>query len=156
MVHIGPKDDILSRLKIVEATKDDAIILIDVALRQFFGAYRSKFRRDRFETDSATLSKSSYVFILTDKTTLPKYNIHLKTNIEYVPLYNMIGVIPGKSKKNEYVIYSAHYDNLGVIGVNKGDSIANGADENASGVTAVLALAKYFKEKMIMSEPCFS
>lgn len=147
VVHIGPKDDILSRLKIVEATKDDAIVLIDASLNQFFRLYKSRFKRDRFETDTTTLSKSSYVFILTDQTTLPKYNIHVKTNIEYVPLYNMIGMIPGKSKKNEYVIYSAHYDNLGIIGVNKGDSIANGADENASGVTAVLALAKYFKEK---------
>lgn len=61
---------------------------------------------------------------------------------------NIIGVLEGKSKKDEYVIVSAHYDHLG-ISSKEGelDSIFNGANDDASGVTAVLALAKYFKEK---------
>ena len=59
---------------------------------------------------------------------------------------NIIGLLEGKSKKEEYVIISAHYDHLGVNGAS-GDSIFNGANDNASGVTGVLTLAKYFKEK---------
>lgn len=61
---------------------------------------------------------------------------------------NIIGVLEGKSKKDEYVIISAHYDHLG-IRKKEGqlDSIYNGANDDASGVAAVLALAKYFKEK---------
>ncbi|MDP5093165.1 MAG: M28 family peptidase [Polaribacter sp.] len=61
---------------------------------------------------------------------------------------NIIGVLEGKSKKDEYVIISAHYDHLGII--NKEgqlDSIYNGANDDASGVTAVLILADYFKKK---------
>jgi Zn-dependent M28 family amino/carboxypeptidase len=61
---------------------------------------------------------------------------------------NIIGVLEGKSKKDEYVIVSAHYDHLGIKKVEgKLDSIYNGANDDASGVTGVLALAEYFKAK---------
>ncbi|MGB0879430.1 MAG: M28 family peptidase [Polaribacter sp.] len=61
---------------------------------------------------------------------------------------NIIGVLEGKSKKDEYVIVSAHYDHLG-IRKKEGqlDSIYNGANDDASGVTGVLTLAEYFKNK---------
>jgi Zn-dependent M28 family amino/carboxypeptidase len=58
---------------------------------------------------------------------------------------NVIGVLPGKSKPNEYVVFSAHYDHLG-IEENGDDKVYNGANDDASGTTAVIALAKYFKE----------
>ena len=58
---------------------------------------------------------------------------------------NVIGILPGKSKPDEYVIFSAHYDHLGMA--NEGDDrIYNGANDDASGVTAVVMLAKYFKD----------
>lgn len=61
---------------------------------------------------------------------------------------NVIGILPGKSKLGEYVIFSAHYDHLGLVdAVNAGDDVVyNGANDDASGTTAVIALAKYFKE----------
>src|SRR5678815_2657645 len=60
-------------------------------------------------------------------------------------LTNVVGVLPGKTRKNDYVIFSAHYDHLGVSKPIDGDSIYNGANDDASGVTAVIMLAKYFK-----------
>lgn len=60
---------------------------------------------------------------------------------------NLIGVLEGKSKKEELVIISAHYDHLGIrakAGV--ADSIYNGANDDASGVTGILTLAEYFKK----------
>ncbi|MDN3619899.1 M28 family peptidase [Polaribacter undariae] len=61
---------------------------------------------------------------------------------------NIIGILEGKSKKNEIVVISAHYDHLG-IRKKEGqlDSIYNGANDDASGVTGILALAEYFKAK---------
>ena len=61
---------------------------------------------------------------------------------------NIIGVLEGKSKKNEIVVVSAHFDHLG-IRKKEGqlDSIYNGANDDASGVTGVLTLAEYFKNK---------
>jgi Zn-dependent M28 family amino/carboxypeptidase len=68
-----------------------------------------------------------------------------KTN-EDITSSNIIGVLEGKSKKEEYVIISAHYDHLGMKKSGEGDLIYNGANDDASGVTGVLALAAYFKE----------
>lgn len=62
-------------------------------------------------------------------------------------LFNVIGVLEGNSKKGEFVVVSAHYDHLGILTAKNGDSIANGADDDASGVTAVLSLAKYWKKR---------
>jgi Zn-dependent M28 family amino/carboxypeptidase len=62
-----------------------------------------------------------------------------------------VGVLPGKSKKDEYVIFSGHYDHLGIGKPNKDqDSIFNGANDDAAGTAAVIMLSKYFsrlKEK---------
>ncbi len=62
-------------------------------------------------------------------------------------LANIIGVLEGNSNKEEWVVVSAHYDHLGILKPVAGDSIANGADDDASGVAAVLALANYWKKK---------
>ena len=74
------------------------------------------------------------------------FTIKSKERNKDITTSNIIGLLQGKSKKEEYVIISAHYDHLGVNGAS-GDSIFNGANDNASGVTGVLTLAKYFKEK---------
>jgi len=59
---------------------------------------------------------------------------------------NVIGVLNGKSLSDEYVVVSAHYDHLGIKKEKQGDNIYNGANDNASGVAAVLTLAEHFKK----------
>lgn len=59
---------------------------------------------------------------------------------------NVIGIIPGKSKPNEYVIFSGHFDHLGMK-ESGDDKVFNGANDDASGITAVITLAEYFKKK---------
>ena len=60
---------------------------------------------------------------------------------------NVIGVLPGKSKKEELVIFSGHYDHLGIGKANAaGDSVYNGANDDAAGTTAVIMLAEYFSK----------
>lgn len=66
--------------------------------------------------------------------------------IEGKPAFNVAGIIPGKSKAAELVIFSGHYDHLGIVKGDTQDSIANGADDDASGITAMIALAKYYKK----------
>lgn len=66
--------------------------------------------------------------------------------------YNVVGMIPGKTRPAEIVVFSAHYDHVGVIkgkakGASSRDTIFNGANDNASGTTALLELAKYFAKK---------
>jgi hypothetical protein len=61
--------------------------------------------------------------------------------------YNVVGILPGKTKPSEVIIFSSHYDHVGVNNSSRRDSIYNGANDNASGTTAVLALAEYFAER---------
>lgn len=59
-------------------------------------------------------------------------------------VYNVCGIKKGKTEKT--LAFSAHFDHIGTS--NKpGDQVFNGADDNASGVTAVIGLADYFKTK---------
>lgn len=77
---------------------------------------------------------------------IKSFDVAYETKVEESPLFNVAGMIPGKTKPNEYVIFSGHYDHLGILKPVQGDSIANGADDDASGTTAVITLAKYYKQ----------
>lgn len=61
--------------------------------------------------------------------------------------YNVIGKITGSDPvlKNEYVVHSAHLDHLGIAKPVEGDSIYNGAHDNASGVASLLGIAKIYQ-----------
>ena len=66
---------------------------------------------------------------------------------EQIPTQNVIGILPGSDPilKNEYLAIGAHYDHVGIGAPDaKGDTIYNGADDDGSGTTAVLALAETF------------
>jgi Zn-dependent M28 family amino/carboxypeptidase len=64
------------------------------------------------------------------------------------PLANVVGILPGEGElASEFVIFSGHYDHLGVRKPDaRGDSIYNGANDDASGTTAVILLARYFSQ----------
>lgn len=84
------------------------------------------------------------MFIL-GSTTPATYTISAKHEVSESALTNVVGVLPGKSRKNEYVVFSGHYDHLGIGKPENGDSIYNGANDDAAGTTAVIILANYFK-----------
>ncbi|MFD2719426.1 M28 family metallopeptidase [Hymenobacter monticola] len=59
---------------------------------------------------------------------------------------NVVAVLPGTKDPSEYIIYSAHWDHLGIGKAINGDSIHNGALDNASGCAALLAIANGFRQ----------
>ena len=73
-----------------------------------------------------------------------KATFHVRNNVREIQSKNVIGKLEGSdpSLKNEYVIYTAHWDHLGKDTTLKGDQIFNGALDNASGTAALLNLAK--------------
>jgi len=60
--------------------------------------------------------------------------------------YNVVGMLEGTefSLKKEFIVIGAHYDHIGTANADGEDTIANGANDNASGTSAVIELAKYF------------
>ncbi|MBS1796425.1 MAG: M28 family peptidase [Acidobacteria bacterium] len=72
-------------------------------------------------------------------------SVELKSQVKRVDSNNVVGLIDGADAalKNEYVVYSAHWDHLGVGEPNaRGDNIYNGALDNATGVAALLGIAE--------------
>ncbi|MGK2912174.1 MAG: M28 family metallopeptidase [Sphingobium sp.] len=64
---------------------------------------------------------------------------------EVITSHNVAGIVPGSKYPNETVIYSAHWDHLGIGAPDaKGDTIYNGALDNASGTAALLELARAY------------
>src|SRR6185437_2352711 len=99
-----------------------------------------RFNRESFE------AKAPVIFVLTNENP-STYHFEIKNEITSASLANVVGVLPGKSKKDEYVVFSAHYDHLGVGKPDaKEDSIYNGANDDAAGTTAVIMLANYFSQ----------
>ncbi len=85
-----------------------------------------------------------------------KGKLNLKSEVKRVAAPNVVGVIEGSDPqlKNEYVVYSAHWDHLGIGAPNKdGDTIYNGALDNASGVAVVLAIAETIAQMPAAQRP---
>lgn len=73
-----------------------------------------------------------------------KVTVNLESQmIEQHDAHNVIAYIEGKSNPDSCIIFSAHYDHLGVMGEGR---IFNGANDDASGVAMVLTLAQYYKK----------
>ena len=70
-------------------------------------------------------------------------DISMRNSVQHMEARNVIGLVRGIDPKvrDEFVVYSAHLDHLGIGPVVNGDSIYNGASDNASGVADVLAIA---------------
>lgn len=117
--------------------KENLIVTVDSSFMANFSKL-GYLRRNLFQT------QKSVIFLLTDKEPTT-FSIEVKQDIQEAKLMNVVGVLPGKSLKDEYVIFSAHYDHLGIGKPNQQqDSIFNGANDDAAGTTAVIMLARYF------------
>ena len=79
---------------------------------------------------------------------LPRVSLHIVSKHENVQSPNVVGILRGSDPKlgDEYVVYSAHLDHLGISEPVDGDSINNGALDNASGIAAMLEIARLFAE----------
>lgn len=73
-------------------------------------------------------------------------SLTVKNKIKKSVTQNVLASIPGDKLKNEAIIYSAHWDHLGVGEKVQGDSIYNGAVDNATGVASLFEIASAFKK----------
>lgn len=145
IVSVKKEDDFNKTVFPLFKTDSNLLILVDTAhVRRFKNL-------QRFAGNAKFPAAFSQVFILTANHNPAAINLVIKNTVTEQHLKNVLGILPGKSKKEEYVVFSGHYDHLGVGKSNKEqDSIYNGANDDAAGVTAVIMLAKYFsaiKEK---------
>jgi Zn-dependent M28 family amino/carboxypeptidase len=69
-------------------------------------------------------------------------SITLDNAIRTAASRNVIGILPGTSRADEYVLYTAHWDHLGVCSETGEDRICNGAIDNATGTAGLIAIAE--------------
>lgn len=139
-VKIGPKDTLFPVVMRLLETKKNYFITVDTSFGRMFNGLK-RFREQSFE------SPANIVLVLSSETA-SSYAVEFKQEVSREPLKNVVGILPGNKKKDEYVIFSGHYDHLGIGKPNEaGDSIFNGANDDASGVTAVILLAQYYAQQ---------
>lgn len=128
------------------ATGKKTLVLVDPSFESAFNQMRNR------AGGGSTILKPNpdlaVVFVLGSFDAVKSFDVSYEVKIEEQPklLFNVAGIIPGKSKPDEYVIFGGHYDHLGIRKGMAGDSIFNGADDDASGTTAMISLAKYYKK----------
>lgn len=117
-----------------------ALILVSPEFRENFQQVKS-YNSRRFRGQN----KYTKVFVL-GKASALTFSINVKQKVQTIMMTNVAGILEGKTRPEEMVLFSAHYDHIGILPAVEGDSIANGADDDASGTTAVIELARYFKK----------
>ena len=97
-----------------------------------------------FDYDSLkefALDKSFKAFELKGLSLTSKIN----SDISYLSSHNLIGFKQGSLRPEEYLIFMAHWDHLGINEELDGDNIFNGAADNATGVAGIIELSRLFK-----------
>ena len=74
-----------------------------------------------------------------------KASLTLKNSINWSKSNNVIALLPGSDRADEYIFYMAHWDHFGIDPTLEGDQIFNGALDNATGTAALIELAEAFK-----------
>ncbi len=143
-ITVKEGDDFKAKMGEIRKAKKDAVLLVDPAHADLFSRYKGYYSHEHVVLENDR--EPTYVLVLTKALENPSAMVKATNKVEKLPLNNVVGILPGKSRKEEMVVFSGHYDHIGTLSPVKGDSIANGADDDASGTTAVIALAKYFKQ----------
>ena len=138
----------LGRLR--RSQEKNLVVFVDTSHRRFFNmskTFHNKYYSGFWEYNNFYYSDKEAVVILTDKKP-SGWSIEYRQRIEKKGLQNVVGVLPGKNLQEQKIVFSAHYDHLGIGKPNhEGDSIYNGANDDASGVTAIIQLAHHFGQQ---------
>lgn len=134
--YVKPGTNLQAEARKYIRNNKNTLVWVDKSFAGSFGNL-ARLRSSQFQTST------SVVFVLTEKDP-SSFLIEATHEITEQKMANVVAVIPGKSKKDEMVVFSGHYDHIGVGRPVDGDSIYNGANDDAAGITAVILLAKYF------------
>jgi hypothetical protein len=148
---LGPGEKPQAHYRELLRPEQNTLVLFDPSQAAAFQALVKQFKQPRLRATQA-VSPTSSVWVLASAAPVAPTALRVAatTTTAPVPLRNVVGYLPGRApaRRAESVIFSGHYDHLGIIKPSaEGDSIANGADDDASGTTAVVALAEYFKKR---------
>jgi hypothetical protein len=163
---INKDDDIRKILTAINKKGGKHLVLLHPSHEKTFKRYQSYFARGltKLTTGQQNNTGGILVVALTDLSSITNLSVTGESKLNQTKISNVVGILPGKSKPDEIVLYSAHYDHLGGKASlsddetssdlldnsnshkNIGKHIFNGADDDASGVSAIINLANHFKK----------
>lgn len=145
VTYIRAEDDFFEEFNRFRRNDDNLLVIVDPAHEANYKRYAGFLSRPARRTNLG--EGRSLVMALSDIDSVESYSYKATAVVKTKELANVVGWIPGK-RTDEFVVFSGHYDHIGVIEPNdEGDSIANGANDDASGTVAVMALARYFASR---------
>ena len=155
-IHSVAKDDDM-RAVISNINKQGGkhFVLLDPAHKKMFKRYQHYFNQGltKLVTKDGSNIQGGTIVIALSAITAKEVNSVKITGVNSIStseLTNVIAVLPGKTKPDEIVLYSAHYDHLGVKNNennSENNDIYNGADDDASGTTAIINIAQYYAKQ---------
>ncbi len=129
-LYLQQKDKHLSRCKVEGWMTEDAAKKL-LAAAGITGDIRAFARKRTFKAVPLNINAT----------------LTIQTKLKYSTSHNVVAVLKGSTTPDECILYTAHWDHLGIGKPDaKGDSIYNGAVDNASGVAAVLSVARAFSQ----------
>ena len=138
IIKINAGDDFRAKIWPCIQSNKNLLVLADASFAPFVNRLKTMSKMKAGKEENS-------VVIVFGKTDAINFTLDLTNDINKKKLFNVAGMIKGKSKPDEYVIFSAHYDHLGIGKAVNDDSVYNGANDDAAGTTAVIMLANYFK-----------
>jgi Zn-dependent M28 family amino/carboxypeptidase len=129
-LYLQQSDKHLNRCKVEGWMTEDAAKKL-LALAGINGDMRAIARKRNFKAIDLKLSAT----------------LTLHNQLKYSTSHNVMAILKGSTRPDEFIVYTAHWDHLGTGKPDsKGDSVYNGAVDNASGVAALLAVARDFTQ----------
>jgi hypothetical protein len=142
IVSVMADDNAMQAFSAARGGQGNMLVVFDPVHARFFDRLQSYMSGSRFTMNLGEGGNS--VFVVSNDTRVSSYDVEVTNTVTEQSLANVVGVIPGR-RDDEIVLFGAHYDHIGILEPVEGDSIANGANDNATGTTAVVILAKYFE-----------
>lgn len=163
--YVTEKDDFHKSLNAYNQAGGEYLVLIHPAHTEVFNRYKTYFNQSKSQLltrQNTTLSKQennkrqhSLILVLSDVQKVEQINIHLTTEQNVFQLKNVVGVLPASKKLKDstttHLLFSAHYDHLGIN--DQTQAIYNGADDDASGTTAIIQLAEFYAQQKDNTRP---
>ncbi|HTK22260.1 MAG TPA: M28 family peptidase, partial [Mucilaginibacter sp.] len=130
ILKVTPDSNLRKVFMSARQSNKNMLVLVDPKFTDMFKRIHNYMTGGSVSFKDAPSKKTGIAFVLGTFDDVKSFTVNYEMTSKELPLFNIAGIIPGKTKPNEYVVFSGHYDHLGIITPVKGDSIANGADDD--------------------------
>ena len=149
--NIGKDEDMRATISNINQQGGDHLVLLNPAHKELFKRYKHYFGQGitkLVQKNNINVQGGTIVIALCETTVekVKALNVSGVNSMSKSELTNVVAVLPGNTKPDEVVLYSAHYDHLGEKNA-ENDNIYNGADDDASGTAAIINIAQYYAKQ---------